>query len=139
MDEMTLEGSCLCGNVRYRSSGTVANFFHCHCQRCRKATGTGHASNIILAPGKLEFLSGEDRIRVYKVPDARFFANVFCQDCGGRVPVFSEERGVVLIPAGSLDEDVALQPTGRIFRDSAVSWSCGGDDIPAWDSYPPRG
>ena len=138
MSEMTLKGSCLCGEVAFEASGNAMNFFHCHCGRCRKATGSGHASNVLMSPATLRFTRGEDRVRRFKVPDAKFFTNVFCENCGSRLPNYSEERGFAVIVAGSLDDDIDLRPNGRIFTGSAASWSCGGDDIPAFDTYPPR-
>lgn len=46
----TLMGSCLCGSVEYEVTGEAQRFYHCHCQRCRKATGKGHASNLLMTP-----------------------------------------------------------------------------------------
>ena len=43
MSVSVFQGSCLCGTVSYEITGTPFDFFHCHCQRCRKANGTGHA------------------------------------------------------------------------------------------------
>jgi hypothetical protein len=60
MSQTTLKGSCLCGAVTYEASGEPKRFYHCHCSRCRKATGTGHASNLFLQPGTLRWLSGEE-------------------------------------------------------------------------------
>jgi hypothetical protein len=59
MSQTTLKGSCLCGAVKYEVTGEPRRFYHCHCSRCRKATGTGHASNLFLQPGALKWLSGE--------------------------------------------------------------------------------
>ncbi len=46
MKTSSLTGSCLCGEVRYTATGEESRFYHCHCKRCRKASGTGHASNL---------------------------------------------------------------------------------------------
>ena len=87
MTQTTLRGSCLCGAVKHEASGESKRFVHRHCSRCRKATGTGHASNLVLQPGALRWLSGEEqRIHAFKVPDAKRFTNVFCTTCGGRLP-----------------------------------------------------
>ena len=78
MTQTTLKGSCLCGAVKYRVTGEPTRFFHCHCSRCRKATGTGHASNLFLQPGTLEWLGGAEQLRSFKVPEAKRFTNAFC-------------------------------------------------------------
>lgn len=42
-----------------------------------------------------------------------------------------------MIPAGSLDDEPALQPQARIFTGSRASWSCSGDALAAHQDYPP--
>jgi len=135
MTSKTLSGSCLCGAVRYTATGEAQRFYHCHCSRCRKASGTGHASNLFLK-GTLAWESGEDQVKCFKVPDAERFTNSFCETCGGRVPRFVEQYGVVFIPAGSLDDEPDLGPQARIFMGSRAAWSCDESHLPEFDEYP---
>ena len=138
MNETTLRGQCLCGAVKYEVTGVPTRFYHCHCKRCRKATGTGHASNLFLDPGVLRWLSGEEQVGFYKVPEAQRFANAFCRLCGSRLPRQAMDPGPVVIPAGSLDDEPPLAPQAHIFWDSRASWSCGGDGLPVYPEYAPR-
>lgn len=131
----TLRGSCLCGAVQYEISGEPTKFYHCHCQRCRKATGTGHASNLLVKPGSIKWLKGEELIKGYKVPEAIRFTNRFCSVCGGRVPRHVKETDFIVIPAGSLDSEPPIQPQARIFWDSRANWSCSGDELPVHSEY----
>lgn len=137
MGEITVTGSCLCGEVSYQVTGESKRFYHCHCKRCRKATGTGHASNLLVAPQtSISWLSGEDRLGRYKVPEAERFYNCFCTHCGSPMPRVVPELDAVLIPAGSLDSEPPLTPQGRIFHASRADWSCA-DNLPVFDEYPP--
>ena len=138
MTETTLKGSCLCGTVKYEVSGEPRRFFYCHCSRCRKATGTGHASNLFLQPGVLKWLSGEEHIRAFKVPEAKRFTNQFCATCGSRLPRQAKDADVVMIPAGSLDDEAPIKPEARIFFESRASWSCAGDGLPVYPEYVPQ-
>ncbi len=133
MTQTKLKGGCLCGAVKFEVSGDAKRFVHCHCSRCRKATGTGHASNLFLQPGALRWLDGDERIRSYKVPEAKRFTNVFCDTCGSRLP--RQAADAVIIPAGSLDDEPPIRPDARIFYDSRAAWSCGGDAIPVHAEY----
>jgi hypothetical protein len=135
---ITLKGSCLCNSVQYEVDGEPTGFYHCHCQRCRKASGTGHASNVLLKPGHLRWLKGEELVASFKVPDAKRFRNDFCTNCGANLPRAFKELDSVTIPAGTLDEPPPFAPKARIFMDSAADWSCQGDEIPAFDTYPGR-
>ena len=135
MTPPTFRGSCLCGSVQYEISGEPKKFYHCHCMRCRKSSGTGHASNLLIQPGAIKWLKGEELIRSYKIPEAKRFTRCFCAVCGGQVPRYVKETDFIVIPAGSLDSDPAIQPQARIFWDSRASWSCSGDDLPVFSEY----
>ena len=137
MPDVNLTGGCLCGSVQYEISGEAQRFYHCHCQRCRRTTGTGHASNLLVTPAdSLTWLAGEDLLRRYKVPEAERFYNCFCSQCGSPMPRVVPELDAVIIPAGSLDAEPPIQPHARIFWESRVAWSCTGDDIPVFPEYP---
>lgn len=137
MTEIDVQGSCLCGTVRYTIRGEAVRFYHCHCTRCRKATGTGHASNLIVAPADcITWTAGGDLLASYKVPEAERFRTCFCPQCGSQMPRVVPELNVVVVPAGSLDTVPPLQPQARIFWDSRAPWSCSGDALPVYPEYP---
>jgi hypothetical protein len=135
MTDETLTGSCLCGTVRYTATGEVTRFYHCHCSRCRKASGTGHASNMFFK-GRLVWDSGQEQVASYKVPEAERFTNCFCKNCGSRVPRFIEKFGMVFIPAGSLDNEPSAMPQARIFTAYRASWSCDTSPLPEFSEQP---
>ena len=138
MSQSTLKGSCLCGAVTFAVTGEPQRFYHCHCSRCRKATGTGHASNLFLQPAALEWLSGEEQVVAFKVPQAKRFTNTFCAICGGRLPRQAKDSDIVMIPAGSLDDPAPIRPQASIFSESRASWSCTDDELPRYPQSPPQ-
>jgi len=82
-----VKGSCLCGSVKYQVTGETKRFYHCHCLRCRKATGTGHASNLLMTPQtSITWLQGEDMLKRYKVPDAESFIIASVSSVADRCP-----------------------------------------------------
>ena len=140
MTDTNVKGSCLCGAVQYKVSGDAVRFYHCHCQRCQKATGTGHASNFTVKPeSSLSCIQGEELLQHYKVPDAERFYNLFCKQCGSPMPRVVPELGAVIIPAGSLDSEPPMAPQGRIFWDSRAQWSCSAGDMPTFPEYYAKG
>jgi hypothetical protein len=137
MGKQTFSGSCLCGSVAYEIAGDAKRFYHCHCERCRKATGTGHASNIIMQPESVTWTAGEQLIKRYKVPEAKRFSTAFCSVCGSLMPRVAPDMSMAVIPAGTLDSDPGIRPEARIFVGSRAAWSCDASDIPTHDTYPP--
>jgi hypothetical protein len=137
MSEIKLSGSCLCGSVVYELSGEPLRFYHCHCQRCRKATGTGHATNIIMKPAGVRWLAGESLLRHYKVPEAARFGTNFCSHCGSPLPRVAPDMSRAVVPAGTLDVDPGIVPEARIFDGSRAAWSCDASELPRYETYPP--
>jgi len=136
MNRISVEGGCLCGAVRYQASGDPQRFYHCHCARCRKSSGTGHATNLFLAEGKLTFTQGEALVKRFKVPEAKRFTRQFCSECGSSVARHVPELNAVVIPAGSIDSELPLKPQARIFWDSRADWSCSDEPLPHFAEYP---
>lgn len=136
MSQITLKGGCLCGVVRYEVSGEAQRFYHCHCGRCRKSTGTGHATNLMLTDAQLVFTQGESSLKIYKIPEAERFTRQFCEHCGSVVARVVPELDAVIVPAGSLDGEAPIKPQARIFWDSRAEWSCDGDALPRHAEFP---
>lgn len=137
MSQIKISGSCLCGAVKYEVEGEVERFSHCHCERCRKATGTGHASNVLISPlSSLKWLTGESLLARYEVPEAKRFYNCFCSKCGSPMPRVIEQLDAVLVPAGSVDGKLPALPQHRIFWESRADWSCQDGDLPVFSEYP---
>ncbi|GMR07764.1 MAG: GFA family protein [Gammaproteobacteria bacterium] len=137
MTEVNISGSCLCGAVQYAIHGEALRFYHCHCRRCRKTTGTGHASNMLVQPEScLIWNQGEDMLVHYKVPEAERFYNLFCKQCGSPMPRQVPELQGVIIPAGTLDDEPPIQPSARIFWGSRADWSCDAGGLPVHTEYP---
>jgi hypothetical protein len=130
----TLVGSCLCQSVKFEITGEIQAFFLCHCSRCRKVTGSAHASNIFAKVSAFKWITGEDRISHYQVPDTRF-AKSFCSQCSSALPGL-RPHGSVLIPAGSLDSEFTIKPKAHILCDSRAKWDENLDSLPQFAGLP---
>lgn len=131
-------GSCLCGKVAFRyKAGSAKLMMLCHCSRCRKVKGAAHAANVFVAPDDFEWLSGEDQVVVYDLPDADRFGNSFCEHCGSSVPRRAENSPMINVPAGSLDDDPGIEPKAHIFVGSKSEWFEITDQAPQHDEMPP--
>jgi hypothetical protein len=134
----SFKGSCLCGAVSYQFHGPEYVFQYCHCSRCRKFTGSAHATNIIVAPDQFEWLTGADRVGRFEHPEAKHYATCFCQQCGSSLPWEAQSGGAVVIPAGTLDEDPEIRPSQNIFWKDRVAWREAVESLPHYDELQPR-
>ncbi|WP_421847715.1 GFA family protein [Marinomonas sp.] len=128
-------GSWLCGAVKFELEGEFQKFFLCHCSRCRKTSGSAHCANLFAPGATLTWLSGEDKLSFYRLEDTNF-ARTFCSVCGSNVPTDAKSRGLVVVPAGSLDTDVDITPQAHIFTGSKGNWDEHLGDVPAFETLP---
>ena len=135
MTDETLRGSCLCGAVTYTAKAPFLRFAHCYCSRCRKATGSSHASNLYVSPDRFTWTSGQDLVVRFDLPSAKSFATTFCRNCGAPLPHHTRSGREVVVPAGSLDDPPSLRPQAHIFWSSRAAWTCGIADLPKFDEY----
>jgi hypothetical protein len=127
---MKIRGSCLCGGVSFEVDLPFDRFVHCHCSRCRKATGTAHASNAVVQPDAFRWLVGAEHVSRFDLPAARSFATSFCRRCGSPFPHSTRSGREVIIPAGALDGDPVNKPGRHLHWSSRAPWYAHGDGLP---------
>jgi hypothetical protein len=135
VSEERLRGSCLCGAVRYEVRGPFLRFAHCHCSRCRKATGAAHATNLYASPERFAWTAGSESAVRFDLPSARSFATTFCRLCGSPLPHHSRSGREIVVPAGSLDDAPRLRPQAHIYFASRADWTNCSEDLPRADEY----
>ncbi len=131
-----VRGSCLCGGVEYEISKPFKIAMNCHCHRCRKARAAAHATNGFVAIDRVRFLKGEDMLARYKLPDAKYFMQVFCRTCGSKMPRLDNERQIAVVPFGSLDDDPEIKPSAHIYVADKADWHEITGDLPKYDQEP---
>ena len=60
----TLDGSCLCGGVRFEVDLPFTRAIHCHCSRCRKHSGAFGLTVGHIPRSQFRLLQGEQEARV---------------------------------------------------------------------------
>jgi len=138
MQDSKISGSCLCGAVSYQFIGPVRVFQYCHCSRCRKFTGAAHASSIIIDPDQFQWLSGEQYVGRFELPDAKHYATCFCRNCGSSLPWLSKSGKAVVVPAGTLDDDPQATPNQNVYYADRVQWYEEVGDLKKFDALPAK-
>ena len=128
-------GSCLCGAVHFEIEGDFERFYLCHCEYCRKDTGSAHAANLFSSSAALKWLSGESSVREFRLPGTRH-AKCFCSTCGSALPMKQMNGELLVVPAGSLNTEVRTTPNAHLFMASKASWDQALDQVPAVDRFP---
>ena len=114
------EGGCLCGTVRYRVTGRPIWTAYCHCQSCRRATGSAVAAYAGYGVDQFAYTKGEPG----RFNSSKGVTRGFCARCGSPLNYEGERwPGEVHIHIGTFDDPEAFPPQGHAFRDvDGLSW-----------------
>lgn len=129
-------GSCLCGAVKYEIRGEFGAGFFCHCTRCRKASGSAFASNILAATQDFVITQGAEAVKVFSTKLG--VHRHFCGECGS--PLISKRDAmpeVVRVRVGTLDTPLAHGPQAHIYVGSKADWYEIHDELPQYPDRPP--
>jgi hypothetical protein len=135
-----VHGSCLCGSVAFAIEGRLTPIQLCHARRCRKATGSAAAPELLAPASGLEWLRGADLIRVYEAPllaAPPVYRRAFCGHCGSPLPVEIEGTGFAVLNPGVLDDDPGSREFRHAFVAQQASWHRITDGLPEFDGRPP--
>ena len=133
-----INGSCLCGKVTYEITNHLNIFQYCHCSRCRKFTGSAHASNLFVKKDDFRWLSGQEFIGTYSPDDTKYFSTCFCKNCGSSMPWLEKSGRTMVVTAGTLDEHPQVKPNLNIFVASKAPWYEEAANLPKFDTLPKK-
>lgn len=113
-----LEGSCLCGQVRFRLSGELRPVSYCHCSQCRKTHGH-FAAYTHAHESQLQF---QDKSGLKWYASSGFARRGFCGNCGASLFWHCDGSGGISIAAGCLDAPTGLRADRHIFASDASDY-----------------
>ncbi len=128
-------GSCLCGEVHFEVEGEFERFYLCHCEYCRKDTGSAHGANLFSSTAALKWVSGADKVRQFNLPATRH-SKCFCSTYGSALPMMQGNGELLVVPAGSLNSEVLIRPDAHIFGASRAGWDHALEKVPTVERFP---
>lgn len=132
---MTINGGCLCGQVRYNCSEENGGG-HCHCNDCRKTSGTGHGSHMIV-PEAAFTVTGTLKFFDKPADSGNMVSRGFCPECGSAVySTNSGMPGLVFVRASSLDDPEFFKPQMVVYTNRAASWDKMDSSLPGFEKMP---
>jgi hypothetical protein len=136
MTEIT--GGCLCGAIRYEIDGEPFRIANCHCDDCRKATGSAYATNLFFKEEQIKILQGTPKKFEHLADSHNTMIKEFCSDCGSQVFGSGANRpGVKNIKVGSIDDARFVKPQVNLYTAHALSCSYIDDEIDNFQGMPP--
>lgn len=132
---MAIRGSCLCGAVTFEIDRACGPAEFCHCNRCRKVSGSASLLTIRVKAQDYRLLTGRELVKSYTAPilyAPPAYQTFFCSNCGSLVPEPAPEGDSFEIPAGLFDDDFGIRPDKHIFVDFTPPWDDSERELPAY-------
>lgn len=129
-------GSCLCGAVKYTINAQPLRAAQCHCDDCRKSTGTGHASNAFFNKDDVII---EGTTNSFAATNDAGSKNIrhFCPNCGSRLfGTNNVNTQIISVSAGTLDDSSWFKPNAIVYHKRKPVWDVMDDSVPTFDEMP---
>ncbi|HEY8248563.1 MAG TPA: GFA family protein [Hyphomicrobium sp.] len=118
----TYSGKCLCSGVRFTAVGPPVVVAQCHCEECRRLSGTGHSIGAMFQRDTV-VLHGTISEFTYQSGKGSTVTKGFCATCGS--PVYGRNTRSpdhITLPLGAMDNADGLQVEVVIFDRDKPHW-----------------
>ncbi len=134
-----LSGGCHCGAVRYTLLAPPLSVGHCHCEDCRKTTGSLYQSGGVMRRDMVEINGAENLTRYRTSPS---FEQQFCRICGCNLFAYDDDETTLFyVDVPTLDGGVDPgHPRDREYHGymrSRAEWEHVSDAIPHFEKDVP--
>lgn len=119
---MFASGKCLCGAVTFEVTGPPVLMAQCHCEQCRRSTGTGHAVQALFEHARLA-VQGQTATYKSVADSGSERTRHFCPTCGSGL--FAENSGkpdIIGIAAGAFDDSSWFKPSMNLYASQRPLW-----------------
>lgn len=134
---MSVEGSCACGEVRYRLARPPFAVHCCHCRSCQRETGSAFVINGLVESALVEVLRGTPETVLTPSDSGKGQTIVRCPAC--KVALWSHYAGMdekaCFVRVGTLDDPDAHPPQVHIFGRSKQPWVNLAGGAPVFDIF----
>ena len=124
---MALQGSCLCGGVRFELTGEFEPGSFCHCASCKRISGGVGTANGWAPTDSIRVVEGADLLCTYQPDEGR--AKTFCSRCGSNL--FGggwPDSEITSVRLPSIDSPFEGSPRRHIYTRSLARWETLPDD-----------
>lgn len=129
----TIEGGCLCGEVRYRIEGEPLASTTCQCRTCRKASAAAIVPWIHLDAASFSFVAGQP----VEFKSSRPVTRTFCGRCGTPLTYWTTSYGPTIdVTTCSLDEPEMFPPMIHVWTSHKLDWVKLADELPFFEKDP---
>ena len=125
-----LRGGCSCGSVRFELAGDPLWVLACHCDACKKRTGSAYGVAVMVGNQTVKEFSGKTRTFTRIGDSGNKIQYDFCPDCGTTLRWHVDiVPGRQAFAGGTFDDMNLLRLTAEMYTDAALPWARIGCEL----------
>ena len=136
--DMTLEGGCYCGRLRYQAEGEPLLRAQCHCRACQYISGGAPNLFILMPTASFRWTTGSPKQFARSDLDNPV-TREFCAECGTHLTTRRPGFDAVIVKVGTLDDPSRFgAPAMAIFTAEKQAFHDIPAGMPAFAGLPTR-
>jgi len=129
-------GKCLCGAVTYKVDGQPIIVAQCHCDECRRLSGTGHTIGAMFSAKVVQLSGALSEFKYLSDKDSEV-TRAFCAHCGS--PIYGTNSRMpdhLTFTLGTMDDATGLDIQVVIFERDKKHWDQLGPNVTSFATQP---
>jgi hypothetical protein len=118
------KGGCSCGAVRFELAGHPLWVLACHCDACKKRTGSAYGVSVMVENKSVKEFTGETRTYTRAGDSGNKVRYEFCPHCGTtlrwHVDIVPNRQAFA---GGAFDDMKGLSVIAEMYTDDALDWA----------------
>jgi len=128
-----MQGSCLCGQVRYHVTQLKTKIVHCHCNTCQKAHAAAYNTTAGVAPEHVKWLQGEHLLTGFESSPGK--VRYFCSKCGTHLIAKKQGAPHWVLRVATLDDEPNQLASSSIWCAHKRPWLQNNPDLIQFDEW----
>ena len=116
-------GGCSCGAVRFELIGSPLWTNLCHCNACKKRTGSAYGFSFVAGPNQIAAFTGATTKFLRRGESGKMCTYEFCPRCGTTVRWKVDLIDRYVFAGGALDDPRSVEVVAEMYTGQALPWA----------------
>ncbi len=112
------KGGCLCGHIRYTTTGKPSSPHLCHCRMCQRWSGAPVVAWVDFPLASLAYENAKPEL----FQSSKKTKRGFCPKCGSSLFALDDGSDTICMTIATLDHPELIEPKFESFKASSPPW-----------------
>ena len=132
--DISATGGCMCGEVRFETTGEPSDVAYCHCSDCRGFTGAPVVTWVVFEAQNVHFVQGNRK--TFESSPGIYWG--FCANCGSSLTweaksMRYEGKSIIEFHIGTFDDPNPYIPDRHWMEFERLPWFDIADNLPRFE------